>query len=247
MAGRVCTNWLSATEKKAALDRIGYHRYRGSTGEPTVDIWNVLNWFVKLAKSRTPFNELAKAELELLTQEYRALQEEDHPPGVLHGLTQNIVTCEEFEKFRSTVRLHAEQVADTGMTRFGPFKLERSIYVRPQGDSPGIAQRSDILSGVYVEPFEGQGLLHLMSVLVEQVGLAIRRCPHCSEVFLKPRRDAKSCSRTCQANAYARHQRETEQAEKLRLSAKRKSRKQNVGKSRKRLPGAKIRRLARKG
>ncbi len=245
MAGNVFTNWLSATEKKAALDRIGYRRYQGRTAEPTVDLWNVLNWFVQLAKSRTPFSELAKAELELLTQEYRALQEEDHPPGVPHGLTQNIVTCEALEQFRSTVRGHVEQLADIGQTKFGPFKLERHVYIR-QGDLAQVVRRTDVVTGEYVEPFEGQGLLYLMSNLLERVGLAIRRCPHCSEVFLKPRVDATYCSRTCQANAYARHQRGAAQKTKARVSAKRKKRKRDVGKNQKQLPGAKIKRRGRR-
>ncbi|TKB72536.1 MAG: hypothetical protein E8D46_13075 [Nitrospira sp.] len=236
MAGKVYTNWLSATEKKAALKRIGYHRYRGSRAELEVDLWNVLNWFVQLGNSCTPFSDMPMAEVELLTQEYRALQEEDHPPGVPHGLVQNIVTISDLEKFRATVRLHTEQLADTGQTRFGPFTLERSVYILDHGES-------EIVVGEYVEPFHGQGLLLLLSSLVQRVGLAIRRCPHCREVFLKPRRDAKACSRTCQANAYARHQREAAQRKKVRMSEKRKNRGRNVGKSQKRQPGATIQRL----
>jgi hypothetical protein len=224
MAATVRNDILSATEKKAALDRIGYHRYSGRKADPSVDLWNVLNWFIQLAKSHTPFSEMPKAELELKTQEYRALQEEDHPPGVPYGLTQNIVTCEALEQFRSTVRMHVEQLADTGQTIFGPFQLERCIYIRSQGDLGQPKQRSEIVSGAHVEPFEGQGLLYLMSSLVERVGLAIRRCPRCGEVFLKPRRDATFCSRTCQANAYAQNQRDTAKVRKAARGKKQKLR-----------------------
>lgn len=199
MAGTVRTNWLSATDKQAALARIGFHRYSGSHPEPTVDRWNVLNWFVRLANSGMPFSDMAEAEVELLRQEYRALQEEDHPPGAIHGLVQNVVSIKDLEKFRSAVRLHVEQLADAGHTTFGPFKLERSIYIRPQGE---------IVSGEFVEPFDGQGLLLLMSRLLQSVGLPIRRCPRCAVIFLMSRRDAKFCSRVCQANEYASHQRE---------------------------------------
>src|SRR5262245_61348823 len=115
MAATARNNMLSATDKKAALDRIGYYRFRGGKVEPEIDHWNVLNWFVGLAKSRVPFREMPTAAVELLTQEYRALQEENRPPGALSGLTQNLVTLDKLEEFRTAVRKHAEEITNGGM------------------------------------------------------------------------------------------------------------------------------------
>jgi hypothetical protein len=140
----------------------------------------------------------------LLRQEYRALQE------VLKertgGLTQNVVTVEAMEKFRSAVRKHLEQLADTGQTRF--------VYMPHQNNLPDTVLKKQVYSGDSVEPFEGQGLLYHLSRLLELVGLSILRCPYCTQVFLRARADAEHCSRSCQANAHARRQREAAKIEK---------------------------------
>jgi uncharacterized C2H2 Zn-finger protein len=236
---------LSATEKQAALDRIGSHRYRGSTGAPTVDLWNVLNWFVKLAKSRTPFRDMAQVEVESRRQEYRALQEElTERTGKLN---QDTVSVDALETFRSAVRHHLEQLADAGRTEFGPFTVTRTVFMPRQNDSSARVLDKQVYSGDVVDPHEGQGLLYHLSGLLSQIGLAILRCPYCKQIFLRSRADAEHCSRSCQANAHARRQREAAQQKKVGLSANRKNRKRDVGKSQKRLSGAKIQPRVRKG
>ncbi len=217
MAATTRTLMLSATEKDAALRRIGYFRHRGSRAEPEMDHWRILDWFVRLAREQMPFRQMAESELEVLRQEYRALQE------VWGRFNQNVVTVEALEDFRSTVRRHLKDLADTGQTTFGPFTLKRFVYM-PAEDPSQTGRAPEVVSGEFVEPFQGQGLLHLLSGLFQQVGLAVRRCPHCSGVFLKSKRNARFCGRTCQANAYARRIREGARAKKLqkkRASARR--------------------------
>lgn len=235
MAATTRDNMLSAIDKEAALGRIGCAGMQGRTSA-----WNIVSWFVRLAHSQKPFCEMAQIEVESLRQEYRALQEELREKT--GGLTQNVVTLEALEKFRSAVRKHLEQVADTGLTTFGPFTVIRSVYMPRQNTSAATFLGKQVDSWDWVEPYDGQGLLYHLSVLIGQIGLAILRCPYCTEIFLRARADAEHCSRRCQANAHARHQREVSQKKKLRLSAKRKNWKRNVSKSQKQLPGAKIRR-----
>jgi hypothetical protein len=239
MAATTRNNMLSATEKEAALGRIGCAGLQGRTSA-----WKIVDWFVQLARGQKPFSEMAEVEVELLRQEYRALQEVlQEKTG---GLTQNVVTVEALEKFRSAVRTHLEQLADAGQTTFGPFTLTRFVYMPRQNNSSDTVLDKQVYSGDFVEPFEGQGLLYHLSVLIGQIGLAIPRCPYCAQIFLRARADAEHCSRRCQANAHARHQRETAQKNKVQLSAKRKNRKQEVGKSKKQLPSAKFQRRVRK-
>jgi hypothetical protein len=207
MAATTRNNMLSATDKDAALGRIGCAGMRGRTSA-----WNIVDWFVQLARNPKPFCDMAPIEVELLRQEYRALQE------VLQdktgGLTQNVVTVEALEKFRSAVRTHLEQLADTGKTEFGPFMLTRSVYMPRKNTSSAIVLDKQVYSGDWVEPFDGQGLLYYLSGLLGQIGLAILRCPHCSQIFLRPRADAEHCSRPCQANAHAQRRREAAKMEK---------------------------------
>jgi hypothetical protein len=226
---------LSATEKQAALERIGSHRYRGRTGEPTVDPWNVANWFVTLAKSRTPFADMAPVEVELRRQEYRALQEE--LTASTGKLNQDTVTVDALETFRSAVRHHLEQLADAGRTEFGPFVVTRSVFMPRRHESSARALEQQVVSGDFVKPHEGQGLLYHLSGLIGQIGLAILRCPYCKQVFLRPRADATYCSRPCQANAHARKQREAAKVETgARKGRRGKTKRQHAGPHAKRKP-----------
>jgi hypothetical protein len=207
MAATTRNNMPSATDKEAALGRIGCAGLQGRTGA-----WKIVDWFVRLARNHKPFCEMAPIEVELLRQEYRALQE------VLKertgGLTQNVVTVEALETFRSAVRQHLEQLADAGQTTFGPFTLTRFVYMPRQDTSAAAFLGKQVDSCELVEPDDGQGLLYHLSGLIGQIGLAILRCPHCAEIFLRARADAEHCSRPCQANAHARRLRKAAKAKK---------------------------------
>ncbi len=230
---------LSATEKQAALGRIGCAGMQGRASA-----WKIVDWFVRLTRNQTPFSEMAQVEVESLRQEYRALQEElTERTG---RVNQDTVSGEALEKFRSAVCHHLELLADAGRTEFGPFTVTRSVYMPRQNNSSATVLDKQVYSGDLVEPLDGQGLLYHLSVLIGQIGLAILRCPYCAEIFLRVRADAEHCSRRCQANAHARHQREVSQKKKLRLNTKRKNWKRNVSKIQKQLPGAKIKRPGRK-
>ena len=204
MAATNRNNMLSATDRDAALGRIGCADMRGRAS-----VWRIVNWFVQLARDRKPFREMAPVEVELLRQEYRALQESLRERT--GALTENVVSIDALEQFRSGVRTHLEELADTGQTRFGPFTLERVVYMpRPNTSLP-----QQVYSGDLIDPFDGQGLLYHLSRLIDQLGLAILRCPHCQQIFLRPRADAEYCSRPCQANAHANRRRKAEKTKKL--------------------------------
>jgi hypothetical protein len=219
MAATTRNTMLSATDREAALGRIGCAGLRGRTSD-----WHIVDWFIRLARSQKPFHEMAMIEVESLRQEYRALQEVlQEKTG---GLTQNVVTLEALEKFRSAVRTHLEQLADLGQTTFGPFTLTRYVAMPRQHTSS-----VQVYSRDFVEPYEGQGLLYHLSVLIGKIGLAILRCPYCTQIFLRARADAEHCSRSCQANAHARRQREAakvanlQSKEKLRIGKHKRLRK----------------------
>jgi hypothetical protein len=204
---------LSATEKQAALGRIGCAGMQGRTSA-----WKIADWFVRLARNQNPFRDMAHVEVESLRQEYRALQEElTKETG---RFNQDTVSVEALETFRSAVRHHLEQLADAGQTQFGPFTLTRSIYMPRHNTSSARVLDKQVYSGDFVEPCDGQGLLYYLSGLLGQIGLAILRCPYCTHIFLRARADAEHCSRRCQANAYTRGQREADKAEKAEKAAR---------------------------
>jgi hypothetical protein len=204
---------LSATEKQAALGRIGCAGMQGRTSA-----WKIVDWFVRLTKNQKPFSEMAQVEVESLRQEYRALQEElTESTGKLN---QDTVSVEALEKFRSAARHHLEQLADAGQTNFGPFTVTRSVYMPRQNDSSARVLDKQVYSGDVVDPCDGQGLLYHLSGLLGQIGLAILRCPYCKQVFLRPRTDAAYCSRSCQAKAHARRQREAAKVANLQSKEK---------------------------
>jgi hypothetical protein len=201
---------LPATEKEAGLRRIGYYQWKGQTRE--IANWNILDWFIRVARNRTPLREMAESEVDLLRLEYRALQQERL------DYTENVVTVEALEKFRTRVRNHLDALADHRWTEFGPFTLKRIISRQEPG--PNGRPR---YACTHVEPGEGEGLLYLLSNLVESVQQAVLRCPRprCSQVFLQPRRDALYCSRACQAAAHADKQRKDATAKRERRSSER--------------------------
>jgi hypothetical protein len=223
MAVLQLTTMLSATEKQAALGRIGCAGLHGRASA-----WKIVDWFVRLTRNQTPFSEMAHVEVESLRQEYRALQEElTERTGRLNQDTVNVAAL---EKFRSAVRHHLEQLADVGRTQFGPFTVTRSVYRPRQNDSSARVLDKQVYSGDFVEPCDGQGLVYHLSGLLGQIGLAILRCPYCKQVFLRPRADAAYCSRPCQANAHARRQREVAKGEKGARKVRRgKTKLQNTG------------------
>lgn len=204
MAVTARSNFLSATEREAALGRIGCAGLEGRQSA-----WNIVNWFVRLARNKKPFAEMSTLELELLRQEYRALQEV--PWQRTGSFTEDVIKTEALEKFRSEIRTRLEELVDYGSTAFGPFTLKRNVFLAKDGDNLTDTQ---IYGRDLVDPFKGHGLLYQLSRLLTEVGLAMRRCPHCSEIFLRARADANYCSRSCQANAYARRQREAGKTKK---------------------------------
>ena len=240
MAATTRNNMLSAIEREAALGRIGCAGMKGRASD-----WKIVDWFVRLARNQKLFSEMAPIEVELLQQEYRALQEVlQEETG---GVTQNVVTVEALEKFRSAVRMHLEQLADAGQTEFGPFTLTRFVHMPRQNNAPVTVLDKQVYSGDFVKPFEGQGLLYHLSFLLGHVGLAILRCPYCMQIFLRARADAEHCSRQCQANAHAQRQRVAAKIEKLQSMKGRKDRKREGTTRHTRLPGAKIQRRAGNG
>src|SRR6185295_16282768 len=97
MAVLQLSNILSATDRGAALGRIGCFGMQGRRSA-----WHVINWFVRLDRDHKPFSEMAQIEVELLRQEYRALQEVlTEETGKLY---QDTVSTDALEKFRLAVR-----------------------------------------------------------------------------------------------------------------------------------------------
>lgn len=187
---------LPATEREAALRRIGLYETDGRKAVHRGNQRRLLEWFLNVAQRKQPFKTLPEVEVELLRHEYRAIQE------TALRFYENVVTVDGLEKFRIQVRAHLEELADKGFTDFGPFTLTRKIL---RYSAAGEMKNA---SAALVEPEGGNGLLHLLSELLAREELTVLRCPECEKMFVRPRSDARFCSRPCQAKAHSKSQRE---------------------------------------
>ncbi len=199
---RVYTAYLEPEEKRKALGRAGYYAHTARGGR-RVDRWNVLNWFVTLA--RTDVEGLGAGDLLNLQNEYRALQE----VGV--GFIENPAPSrEKLSDFRGKVRKKLDSLLDYGVSEFGPFELTISISRPKRRAKPDVAHqfKDEVYAGEWVEPTNGQGLLHVMGKLLKEKEFAgkVERCAsdECQEPFLQSKRTQRYCSRACQSVAVMR-------------------------------------------
>lgn len=166
----------------------------------SVDEWNVLNWFIELVK-RGDLTQLSPADILARREESQALQARGIPEVTKYGAPLNEpLSLVELIGLQSAVRNHIDQFLATGTFTFADFRPTILIKRDPED-----MQR--LVDYEFLPPFDSKGLLYLFATLLRRVRLPIERCPHCHQIFLKPRRDAEHCSRECQYLHYAQKQR----------------------------------------
>jgi hypothetical protein len=215
-------------QDEAALRRIKYF-----TGK-----WDRLNWYVQLMGENLDI--LSEGELLTLQEEFVALQR-----TLCHYYyTLPKPTLDAIKAFQVLTKQHLECLVNNDETFLGPFPVEVEIRLpkaaRERGEknddwiskefgltaskASGLTQISscEIVKGM--QPC----LLYHLAKLLQQFGASIKRCKHCSEIFLQPRSNANYCGRKCQSRAAMREIRKKQKEQKEWRSKRRKPSKKGV-------------------
>ena len=210
---------------EAALRRINYF-----TGD-----WDRLNWYVQFMARRLDC--LSAGELLMLQEEFAALER------TLSGNDQSVKpSLEAIKRFQTSVKRYLECLIDDDKTTLGPFLVSIEVYLPLAAEERGEWNKDDWISKRFgpidrntstlpritsretikeMEPC----LLYHMAKLLEQLGASIRRCNHCSGIFVQSRRNAAYCGRKCQSVAAMR---EVRRKRKERQPKRLKTRKEGV-------------------
>lgn len=165
-----------------------------------VNEWNVLNWFIQLAKNGD-LTKRSPADILALQEESQALQAKGTPELTTHGAPLNEpLSVAELTELQTDVRQHVDAFLATKTFTFTDFTP--TILIKRDPDD-----ERRLVDYEFVSPLDGQGLRYLFATLLRRVRLPIERCPQCQRIFLKPRRDAEHCSRECQYLHYAQKKR----------------------------------------
>lgn len=167
-----------------------------------VNEWAALDWFVRLVK-RGEVRALTPGARLQLQEEYRALQARAIPELTEHGAGWTraaLPSLEEIMALQAEVRQKIDSFLATGTFTFTDFTPIILIERDPKDPLR-------LIDYEFLPPFHTKGLMYLMATLLRRVRLPIERCPRCQQIFLKPRKDAKHCSRECQYIHYAQEKR----------------------------------------
>ena len=202
-----------------ALERIRFH----------FSDWDRMNWYAELIKK--DLGKMTPGEVLALQEEFRALKRILWLPFGKGSQFSLLPPVAEMKATQSLVAKHLQELADKGETTLGPFQLKTHVISpahafrdRYKGMEPsalrqlaGVDHKTDLLSG--------NGLVYYLAELLKTFGGSIRRCPHCSTIFLQFRRNAQYCGRKCQSVAVMRKKRSVAKAKPRarRLRAKKQS------------------------
>jgi hypothetical protein len=165
-----------------------------------VNEWNVLNWFIQLAK-KGDLTKLSPADILALQEESQALQAKGIPELTTRGAGVNEpLSVAELKELQTDVQKHVDAFLATKTFTFTDFTTTILIERDPEDERR-------LVDYEFVSPLDGQGLRYLFATLLRRVRLPIERCPQCQQIFLKPRKDAEHCSRECQYLHYAQKKR----------------------------------------
>jgi DNA-binding transcriptional ArsR family regulator len=196
-----------------ALVRIGYYDDTKKRGRQ-VDYPRLLGWFVDFA--RKDLARMSPAELLLLREELRALQEEGC------SLTENDEgVARHLAKTQEAVAHHLSKLTGTGGIEFGPFQLIISIHLPRFDPRLSVQTEQSISAGEHVEPYDGKGLLHMLARALTRAGDRLRHCSQCSALFVQARRKQQYCKRKCQQVASMRDLRDRRKKEREAKKTKR--------------------------
>lgn len=178
----------AASQFERPLERIKFH-----------DEWELMNWYVLMAQKQ--LNKMSKGEILLLQEEFMALEYKQslvvnpHPLGVL-----------EIEQIQKTILKHLQDLADGQGILIGEFRMTIWFNGKIRGRLP------DPISWHWLHG-DNQFIYHF-GLLLEKWSASIRRCPHCSKIFLQLRRNAIYCGRECQSRAFMKKKRAEEKRRK---------------------------------
>ena len=140
-----------------------------------------------------------------------------YPRGKVTDLLKvtSLPTIEQMQDVRDEITGHLTELADGKGTSLGPFKVTFLVMFRHVHDAYGTHEtpRHFIQIGETGEPKANiyqTSLLRHMTRLLETYCDQIRRCPHCSKVFLQNRRHQEYCRRSCQSVAVMQKRRNKE-------------------------------------
>jgi len=170
--------------------------------------WYEMNWLVEFSKK--DLEKLRPGDLLNLQQEFLGYEDASlFEPKVSPTLDELRVT-------QRVVAKHLQELFERGYTKLGPFEREVHI-IRPREDM------FPDLPALLESHWKGQETVELMSVVIETdtdkqhprllykfVTLlkkyvdAVSRCPHCSTIFLRFKRNSTYCGRKCQSVAFMR-------------------------------------------
>ncbi len=164
-----------------------------------VSKWERMNWYVDFAQKN--LDRLSPGEVLNYQEDVVALERtlfKIHKPAP--------PDLPEIKGMQESIRKHLESLADKGVAVFiKPASITTivapKVVARQEGITlkPGDAIIADIF---YWDGYPGvRGLVHYLAELLKQFAPSIKRCPHCSKIFLQLRRNAVYCSRQCQSVA----------------------------------------------
>lgn len=166
-----------------------------------VSDWEQLNWYVEMTKR--DIRRLSPKHLKELQKEFTVLNKALWYPQAKCLFPSKAI----MSRLQSVIRKHLEELSDSGHTKMGPFRLCVEVE-RPLSrlkDSFGGFTKKELaeIDGHTHQTIliSGNGLLFHLSELLKKYGGSMRRCPHCSNLFLQFRRSATYCSRKCQSIA----------------------------------------------
>lgn len=181
---------LEPEVRARALVRIGYYDDTKKRGRQE-DYRRILGWFVNFA--RKSLANMSPGEQLSLREEIRALQEErfslgENDPEVANHLAET----------QKAVALDLKTLIETGRVHSEKFMLEYFTFLPRFAPKLTEPFKHSIYTGMYVEPFNGKGLLQFFHLSLQNAGVRLMQCPHCSALFVQARRKQRFCNRDCQ-------------------------------------------------
>ncbi len=214
-------------QEERVLERIGFRA--GS--------WEQMRWYVNLtAKELT---KLTKGEFQTLEEEFMAVRTFLFP----NRKPRRPTTKEEMDALRSKIYDYLLYLLNEGDVEIGKFEITHEIHLSEslsqESNKPSLKKMLSLgplpLTGnlevthqtrLSLSDDKGnQWLLDHFARLLGSFGNAIRRCPHCNNLFLQLRKSAKFCRRECQNQAAMKQIRERRRQERPKKVHKAKSRK----------------------
>jgi hypothetical protein len=219
------TKWegypIPPSKQEIILERIGF----------TTTSWDQMNWYVSFARedlSRLTAGDFLNLQ-EQITAIWVKLRYVDTHDRT-RPLRPALPSREDVERLQKHVVTHFDEIVDQGGSQFGPYPISRfithEVWDLDGSDEPGDEpisvdqwRHQILITGPDKDTFKNYLVTHLFDLFREHAQ-SIRRCPHCSRVFLQLRRSAMYCSRACQSVATMQKRRMSETVKETKPSKK---------------------------